>query len=207
MRAATKSTPKTLSDVEVRQLLTVTSRADRDIRDHVLLLVAVSTGLRLSELVALDLADVMNGRGVKSLVTLRAETTKGKRGGEIALPEKVRRKLVTYIGWKKDQGEDLSGASPLFCSRGGGRAGAERGSRLSARTAEHIFSTWQARAGLDRHHHFHALRHTFATRLLRATGNLRLVQRACRHGSVQTTTIYTHVTSEDVAAAAEKLTW
>jgi hypothetical protein len=47
--------------------------------------------------------------------------------------------------------------------------------------AEHVFATWQARAGLDRRLHFHSFRHTSATKLLRATGNLRLVQPACRH--------------------------
>jgi hypothetical protein len=52
-------------------------------------------------------------------------------------------------------------------SRGGGPAGAVAGSRLSVRTAEHIFSCWQARAGFDRRSNFHSLRHTFATKLLR----------------------------------------
>jgi len=143
----------------------------------------------------------------KTLVTLRAETTKGKREGEIVLPEKVRRKVAAFLAWKERRGEPLTDDAALFVSRGGGRGGAAGGSRLSVRTAEHLFSCWQARAGFDRRSNFHALRHTFATKLLRATGNLRLVQRACRHGNVQTTTIYTHVTSDDVARAAETLTW
>jgi site-specific recombinase XerC len=51
-----------------------------------LILLAVSTGLRVSELVALNIGDVRNGKGVRSVVTLRTETTKGKKGGEIVLP-------------------------------------------------------------------------------------------------------------------------
>jgi site-specific recombinase XerD len=66
---------------------------------------------------------------------------------------------------------------------------------------------WQARARFDRRHNFHALRHTYATKLLRATGNLRLVQRACRHSNINTTTIYTHISSDDVARAAETVYW
>jgi site-specific recombinase XerD len=54
---------------------------------------------------------------------------------------------------------------------------------------------------------FHGLRHTFATKLLRSTGNLRLVQKACRHANVNTTVVYTHVTNEDVARATERLGW
>jgi len=203
----TKTTPKTLTDTEVHALLAATGRAERDLRDHVVLLLAVTTGLRVSELVALNVDDLRNGKGVKTLVTLRAETTKGKREGEIVLPEKVRRKVAAFLAWKERRGEPLTDDAALFVSRGGGRGGAAGGSRLSVRTAEHLFSCWQARAGFDRRSNFHALRHTFATKLLRATGNLRLVQRACRHGNVQTTTIYTHVTSDDVARAAETLTW
>jgi site-specific recombinase XerC len=172
-----RNLPKILTDDEVRRLLAITSRAERDLRDHMLLALALTTGLRVSELVALDVGDVRNGKGVKGLVTLRAETTKGGKGGEIVVPEKVRRKLVAYLAWKAERGEDVGDDAPLFVSRGGGRAGAGRGSRLSVRTAEHVFTTWQTRAGFDRHVHFHAMRHTFATRLLRATGNLRLVQR------------------------------
>jgi integrase/recombinase XerC len=203
-----RSIPKTLTDAEVHTVLAATGRAERDFRDHVLLLVAVSTGLRVSELVALNVGDVRNGKGVKSVVTLRPETTKGKREGEVVLPEKVRRRLVTFLRWKAEREEDLDDDAPLFTSRGGGRGGAERGSRLSVRSGEHIFSIWQTRAGLDRRLNFHGLRHTFATKLLRSSGgNLRLVQRACRHRSVQTTTIYAHVTNEDVARAADNLGW
>jgi len=172
--ASMKDTPKILTDDEVRRLLTATSRAERDLRDHMLLALALTTGLRVSELVALNVGDVRNGKGVKSIVELRV--TKGDRPGEIVIPEKVRRRLVAFLGWRAEQGETISDDAPLFTSRGGGRGGAERGSRLSVRTAEHIFTTWQARAGFDRKMNFHGLRHTFATKLLRSTGNLRLVQ-------------------------------
>ena len=202
-----KSTPKTLTDAEIHELLVTTGRAERDLRDHVLLLLAVSTGLRVSELVALNISDIKNGKGVKSIVELRAETTKGKRPGEIVIPERVRRRLARFISWKMEHGEDVNNHAPLFASRGGGRSGAEKGSRLSVRTAEHIFTMWQTRAGFDRKLNFHVLRHSYATKLLRSTGNLRLVQKACRHANIQTTTIYAHVTTEDVAKAAENLGW
>ena len=204
---SSKGTPKTLTDDEVRRVLAASGRGDDDLRDHVLLLLAVSTGLRVSELVALDVGDLKNGKGVKTVVTLRPETTKGHREGEVVLPEKVRRKVVSFLAWKAQRGEALDDQAPLFASRGGGRSGARSGSRLSVRSAEHIFSSWQTRAGLDRRLNFHALRHTFATRLLRETRNLRLVQVACRHSSPTTTAIYTHPSVNDRLVAADSFDW
>jgi integrase/recombinase XerC len=202
-----KTNPKTLTDAEVRALLSATGRAERDLRDHTLLLVAVSTGLRVSELVALNVGDVRNGKGVRSVVTLRAETTKGKREGEIVLPEKVRRKVAVFLTWKERRGQSTGDEDPLFCSRGGGGAGATKGARLSTRTAQRIFEVWQERAGFERRLHFHTLRHSFATRLLRETRNLRLVQIACRHSSPAVTAIYTHPSMQERVDAADSLTW
>jgi site-specific recombinase XerD len=205
--STSRGTPKTLADDEVRRVLTATGRSERDLRDHLVILLAVTTGLRVSELLGLNLGDVRNGKGVRSIVTLRPETTKGGKAGEIVIPEKARRKLATFLTWKERHDEPMGDDDPLFVSRGGGPAGAVRGARLSRRSAEHLFGVWQERAGLDRRLNFHALRHTFATKLLRATGNLRLVQKACRHSSVNTTTIYAHVTADDVAKATHDLGW
>ena len=79
--------------------------------------------------------------------------------------------------------------------------------RLSVRTAEHVFGLWQGRAGFERHHHFHVLRHTFATALLRKTKNVRLVQLACRHQSLATTAIYTHPSMQERLDAADSFGW
>jgi site-specific recombinase XerC len=167
----------------------------------------LSTGLRVSELVGLDVSDIRNGKGVRSVVTLRAETTKGQKGGEIVLPERVRRKLVEFLAWKAERGELLDDDAPVFASRGGGRGGAEKGSRLSIRSAEEIFRRWQERTGFERTVNFHMLRHTFATTLLRKTKNLRVVQIACRHSSPATTAIYTHPSMQERVEAAETLGW
>ena len=199
--------PKTLSDSEVRDLLRATSRGDHDIRDHVLLLVALTTGLRVSELVALNVGDILGSKGVKTVVTLRPETTKGNRPGEIVIPERTRRKLVKFLAWKKKRGEPVDHGAPLFCSRGGGRSKSTKGARLSVRSAQSLFSIWQQRAGFERTVNFHVLRHTYASTMLRKTKNLRLVQVCCRHASPSTTALYTHPTSTELVAAAESLDW
>ena len=201
----TQRAPTTLTDAEARALLDATGRADDDFRDHLLVSVALGTGLRVSEVVGLNVGDVRNGKGAKGLWTLRPEATKGNVGGTVALPDKLRRKVSRLLAWKGERGEPLDDNSPLFVSRGGGRGGQAGGGRLSVRSAQHLFSAWQVRCGFDRRVHFHCLRHTFASNLWRLTGDLRLTQQACRHASAQTTSIYTHPTDEDVLRAVQRL--
>jgi len=198
-------TPKTLTQQEQLILLRETSRSPNDFRDHMLFSLALGTGLRVSELVALDVGDVKNGKGTKGLITLRPETTKGNKGGELALPERLRRKLSRYLRWKSDRGECLARASPLFCSRGGGRYGAKKGARLSKRTAQAAFTSWQKRLGFDRICTFHQLRHSFATNLWRSTGDIRLVQKACRHSSPTVTALYAVPSTDDLIKAVQDL--
>ncbi len=208
MRNGRNSTsPKTLTDDEVRALLRETGRSVDDLRDHVLLLMALTTGLRVSELVALDVGDLRGGKGIRTVVKLRPETTKGGRGGEIIVPERTRRKLVQYLRWKSKRGEPIDHEAAVFCSRGGGRSKATKGARLSVRAAQRLFTAWQQRAGFERRMSFHSLRHTYASTMLRKTKNLRLVQIACRHASPSTTAVYTHPTSNEMISAAESLVW
>lgn len=199
--------PKTLTDDEVRSLLRETGRSVDDLRDHALLLMALTTGLRVSELVALDVGDLRGGKGIRTVVTLRPETTKGNRGGEIIIPERTRRKLVQYLRWKAKRGEPIDDAAPVFASRGGGRSASNKGARLSVRAAQHLFAAWQQRAGFERRMSFHSLRHTYASTMLTRTRNLRLVQVCCRHASPSTTAVYTHPTSNELISAAESLDW
>lgn len=204
MRHATR-TLKTLTEAETKAILDATSRSGDDLRDHMILAVALGTGLRVSELVALNVGDVRSGKGAKGLWTLRAETTKGGKGGTTSLPERLRRKVSRLIKWKADRGEPLNSDAPLFLSRGGGRDGKKRGGRMSVRTAQHIFSTWQLRCGFDRRVNFHALRHTYCTNLWRLTRDILLVMQGARHSSPSTSAIYTHPTSEDVLQAVQNL--
>lgn len=198
-------TPTVLTDAEVRALLEATGRAEQDLRDHLIIAVALGTGLRVSEIVALTIADVSNGKGARGIWTLRPETTKGDRGGEIALPDRLRRKVSRFLRWKAESGEAVDADAPLFVSRGGGRAGVPGGGRLSVRAVQHLFALWQRRCGFDRRVHFHALRHTYCTNLWKATHDLRLVQHAARHANPGTTSIYTHASTEDVLRAVQDL--
>lgn len=197
--------PKALTDAEQAALLRETARNPHDLRDHMLFALALGTGLRVSELVALDISDVRNGKGTKGIITLRPETTKGGKGGEVALPERLRRKLSAFIKWKRERGESLETEAPLFVSRGGGRSRAKSGSRLSKAAAQAAFRAWQRRLGFDRRCTFHQLRHSFCYNLWRRTGDIRLVQRAARHSTPTVTAIYAVPTTEDLVRAVQDI--
>ncbi len=199
-------TPQTLTEAEVKALLQATGRSEGDLRDHIIISIALGCGLRVSEIVGLNIGDVLNGKGVRGIWQLRPETTKGCKGGVIALPDKLRRKVSRFISYKRTIGESLEANAPLFISRGGGHSRKQAGGRLSVRTVQHMFHRWQKRCGFDRIHNFHALRHTYATSLWRHTGDLRLVQSAVRHSSPSTTAIYTHPTTDDILTAVQSIT-
>jgi site-specific recombinase XerD len=104
---------------------------------------------------------------------------------------------MPHSGLLRRRGESLAPDAPLFVSRGR--------NRLSLRMARTAFRRWQQRAGLDRIHSFHVLRHTACTNLYRKTRDIRLVQRFARHVNIHTTTIYAQPTEEDLMRAVREL--
>src|SRR2546428_11569399 len=106
--------PETMTGSEQASLLRATADA---IRDHVLYSMALGTGLRLSELLGLNVGDVSpDGREARRRVTLDPATTKGGRRGEVFLPARLIPKLRAVLAWKAEHGESLEPDPPLFVS-------------------------------------------------------------------------------------------
>jgi len=182
---------ETLTEDEARRLLKVTRQHRNGGRDHLILGLALGTGLRLSEIVGLNAGDLVTPEGrIRGRVRLRPETTKCDRGGEVFIPESLQRKLREYVQAEAARRPAWGPESPLFASN--------RGRRISGRTVQHSFRVWQQRAGFDRRYNFHALRHTYLTGVYRRTKDLILTQRAARHASPSTTSIYTHASAEEL---------
>jgi site-specific recombinase XerC len=189
--------PETMTEAEQAQLLRVTAAHD-DPRDHVLYSVALGTGLRLRELLGLNVGDVSpDGRQVRRRVVLDPATTKGGRRGEVFLPARLQTKLRRFLAWKRSAGQPMSQDDPLFLSA--------QGRRLSPRAAQWRFRWWQERAGFDRGYNFHALRHSAITAVYRASGNLFLAQRFARHASPLTTIVYTHPSDDELYEGVREL--
>ena len=163
-----------------------------------LISLALGTGLRLAELLGLNVVDLSpDGRKIRRRVTLDPATTKGGHPGEVFLGPKLAAKLRRYLAWKNKRGEGMDPEDPLFATI--------RGMRLSKRRAQYAFRYWQEKAGFDRYFGFHSLRHTSVTNLYRATRDLLLTQRFARHSHLATTTTYTHPSDEDLAESVREL--
>lgn len=192
--------PRTLTLEEVRALLRATGKTASSYRDHMLLSMALGTGLRESELLALDCGDVFNADGTgRARITLRCfkRSTDKPAPQEVMVPDRIRHKLSRFMRWKHRRGQGVESADPLFVARGG--------RRLSTRRARELFARWRQEAGLSASLSFHALRHTFCQQLYEQTRDIRVVQVAARHANLTTTTIYAAPSADDVARAVREI--
>ena len=187
--------PTTLTTDEQRLILRATAG---NIRDHTIISLALGTGLRLAEVVGLDVGDVFAPDGTPRVrVRVRAAIAKGGRAADVFLPDRLVAKLKRFWKWKQQRGEDLTPAAPLFCN--------QSRRRISKRRVQMAWAMWQRRAGFDRVYGFHALRHTAVTNVYRASRDLFLAQRFARHVSPLTTTVYTHPSDEETASRVRRL--
>jgi site-specific recombinase XerC len=188
--------PPTLTQTEQRAILRATVGSSRD---HLIYSLALGTGLRLAEIVGMNVGDVYTSEGKpRTRVRLRAEIAKGGRAGDVFLPQALAAKLRRFWRYKVGRREGLQPDDPLFCS--------QSRRRISKRRVQVAFRTWQVRAGFDRLYPFHALRHTAVTNVYRASRDLFLAQRFARHVSPLTTTVYTHPSDEELFHRVRGLT-
>src|SRR5438876_5059630 len=180
--------PPTLTEGEQRSILRATAVNPRD---HLIYSLALGTGLRLSEIVGLNIGDVYTTDDrPKNRVRLRPQIAKGGRAGDVFLPDALLAKFRRFWRHKTTRREGLRPEDPLFCSQGR--------TRISPRRVQFAFRTWQVKAGFDRLYPLHALRHTAVTNVYRKSRDLFLAQRFARHASPLTTTVYTHPSDEEL---------
>jgi integrase/recombinase XerD len=178
-----RSLPKSLTEPEVEALLSAPVVTDPlGSRDRAMLEVLYATGLRVSELVSLRVAQVNMNQGVVRVLG------KGNRERLIPLGEEAVRWLKSFLDGPR--GEILLDRSTdsLFPTR--------RGERMTRQAFWHIIKRYARKAGVDRELSPHTLRHAFATHLLNHGADLRVVQMLLGHSDLSTTQIYTHVARE-----------
>jgi integrase/recombinase XerC len=179
-----RKSPVILSDSERRGLLDTIAKSNDALaeRDFAIVSLLLGTGIRLASLVGLDASDIDFKEGTINI------TSKGGRSETVFINAALRRILSSYV-----KAHGINGASPLFQT--------SSGKRLCARQVQYRVSHWMKAAGITHRASVHTLRHTFATRLYRMTGDLRLVQRALGHRQVTTTEIYTHLCDQSLKKA------
>ena len=158
-------------------------------RDRLVLLTLAMTGLRRSELLALNWGDLELDGQRPSLLVRRGKGGKPRRQ---PLPDQL---VAALSRWHS---EHPSGpADPVFCGLAGGR--------LQPTILAGIISRASTRAGLSKHVTAHTLRHTAATWLRQATGDTRLVAEYLGHADLSTVSRYAHVASDELHGAAQAL--
>ena len=177
--------PRTLLDGEVDLLLRVSGQHRDGFRDHMVFSFALGTALREHEICALNVGDVSHpDHRIKGRFQLRVfkRSNTDLAAQQCVVPPNLGYKLAKLLAWKKARGESLAPDAPLFVSR--------LGKRLATRTVRLMFRVWQERAGFDRIHTFHALRHTALTNLYRRERDTRVVRIIGRHKDPRSTEIY-----------------
>jgi len=175
--------PQTLDADQMARLLEIPAGGGLTARDRALMELLYSSGLRLAELVALDVGDIdLKDRTVRVL-------GKGRKARIVPVG---RLALAALRAWLKERATLApADALALFVGRGGRRLGARA---IQARVAY-----WARRQGLGVHVHPHLFRHSFASHLLESGGELRGVQELLGHADISTTQIYTHLDFQHLA--------
>ena len=167
-----KKLPLVLSETEVAALL----RSVDNLKHRCILMLIYSAGLRLSELVGLDLTDLVTDRH-----QLLVRGGKGNKDRITLLSPKALETVQTYITAYKPVRHLFEGPN---------------GAAYSPRSVQAIFHRAKDKAGITKPATVHTLRHSFATHLLEKGTDLRYIQTLLGHSSSKTTEIYTHVSTQ-----------
>ncbi|WP_457675280.1 tyrosine recombinase XerC [Thiolapillus sp.] len=175
--------PATLDVDQMTRLLELPGDSPLDRRDRAMMELLYSSGLRLAELVSLDLADL-------DLPDAMVEVTgKGRKTRRLPVGRKA---LEALEGWLQVRPSLAAEDEPaLFVS--------QRGRRLGPRSVQSRLARRAVEQGSPRHVHPHLLRHSFASHVLESSGDLRAVQELLGHADISTTQIYTHLDFQHLA--------
>lgn len=178
--------PDVLSVEETVALLSQPDlRTPQGLRDRTILEVLYAGGLRVSELVGLDITDIDLARGEVRVLG------KGDKERIALLGEPAVHWLRAYLAEARPRLVGAPGAgAAVFVNR--------RGGRLTARSVQSLLRQYTIMAGIDKRITPHVLRHTFATHLLDGGADLRVVQELLGHAQLSTTQVYTHVSRSQV---------
>ncbi len=180
-----KKLPKTLDVDQINGLLEAGTSSVLEVRDVAMFELFYSSGLRLSELAALNIEDI-------DLHDQSLLVRSGKGGKARLLP--IGAKAISALNhWLLQRLKHISLLeTAVFITT--------RGKRLGQRSIELRLALWCKKKGIAEHIHPHMLRHSFASHLLEASQDLRAVQELLGHSNISTTQIYTHLDFQHLAA-------
>jgi integrase/recombinase XerC len=175
--------PGTLDADEIGRLLDAPEDDLLGLRDAAIVELLYSSGLRLAELVSVNLGDIDMADGSLSV------TGKGAKTRQVPVGQKAREAVSRWLRVRGNLAAE--GERALFVS--------SRGTRIHPRTVEARIAGWAREHGASRGVHPHLLRHSFASHLLESSGDLRAVQELLGHADISTTQVYTHLDFQHLA--------
>ena len=185
MRApkSAKSLPQALSADQAVQLVDVKEDDLLSLRDHAILELFYSSGLRLAELVSLNFntLDLANGT-----ITV---TGKGSKTRIVPVGSHAIHAIQTWLTARS--GIATPDQPALFITK--------QGNRITPRAIQYRLKEWAIKQGINSDVHPHMLRHSFATHVLQSSGDLRAVQEMLGHANISTTQVYTHLDFQHLA--------
>ncbi len=174
-----KTLPQALSIEQAMKLVDIGDDDILGIRDHAILELFYSSGLRLSEVVNLNIDALDFSEGTVQV------TGKGNKTRIVPMGSHA---MEAIQKWLKIRGDLLiknPAEKAVFIGL--------QGRRISARNIQYRLKEWSIKQGINSSVHPHMLRHSFATHVLQSSGDLRAVQEMLGHANISTTQVYTHL--------------
>jgi len=174
-----KTLPQALSIEQAVKLVDIRDDAVLSLRDHAILELFYSSGLRLSELVNLNIDALNFGDGTVTV------TGKGNKTRIVPLGGHAIDAIQTWLKKRNDILATKPAEKAVFIGL--------QGRRISARNIQYRMKEWSIKQGINSSVHPHMLRHSFASHVLQSSQDLRAVQEMLGHANISTTQVYTHL--------------
>ena len=174
-----KTLPQVLSIEQATKLVNISDDDVLSMRDHAILELFYSSGLRLSEVVNLniDALDFIEG-------TVEV-TGKGEKTRIVPMGSHAIEAMQKWLQIRSTISKTDAASKPVFIGL--------QGRRISQRNIQYRLKEWSIKQGINSSVHPHMLRHSFASHVLQSSGDLRAVQEMLGHANISTTQVYTHL--------------
>ena len=174
-----KTLPQALSIEQAIKLVDISDDAVLSVRDHAILELFYSSGLRLSEVVNLNIDSLDFTEGTVIV------TGKGNKTRIVPMGTHAMDAIQIWLKNRADILINKPAEKAIFIGL--------QGRRVSARNLQYRIKEWSIKQGINSSVHPHMLRHSFATHVLQSSGDLRAVQEMLGHANISTTQVYTHL--------------
>jgi len=181
MRApkSAKTLPQALSVDQAVKFVDIKGDGMLEVRDHAILELFYSSGLRLAELVNLDTGMLDFSEGTITV------TGKGNKTRIVPLGSHAANALQVWLRQRATIKINDKNLNAVFVT--------QQGRRITPRAVQYRVKTWAIKQGINTDMHPHLLRHSFATHVLQSSQDLRAVQEMLGHANISTTQVYTHL--------------